>query len=222
MFEFYKETHTYWVDGELVPCVTDMVSVYGKEDYSSDDAEERIAAATERGTVMHDYIERRLRGEDPADIEIPEEYWPYAEGVELFLEEHVLRPIYIEKAWYGEVDGLTYAGTTDFYGMVNHVEMVLDWKFVSQVDKHKVAAQLGAYARLLAANDKEVWSLGAVQFLPGTYRYYHCTIESALSMFEPCLQLAKAKRVQFNKNSLVRKGELDGYFSKADADPDGD
>ena len=142
--------------------------------------------------------------------------------MELFLEEHALSPIYIEKAWYGEVDGLTYAGTTDFYGGVNHTEAILDWKFVSQVDKHKVAAQLGAYARLLAANDKEVWSLGAVQFLPGTYRYYHCTIESALAMFEPCLQLAKAKRVQFNKNSLVRKGELDGYFQKADADPDGD
>ena len=222
MFEFYPETHTYWVDNELVPCVTDMVSVYSKEDFASDDMEEQIAAATERGTVMHDYLARRLKGEDPADIEIPDEYWSYADGVELFLDEHDLTPHWIERPVYGEVDGLTYAGTVDFYGTVNHVEMVLDWKFVSSLDKAKVAAQLGAYARLLAANDKEVWSMAAVQFLPNSYRYYHCTVESGLAMFEPCLQLAKAKKVQFNRNSLIRKGELDGYFQKTADDPVGD
>jgi hypothetical protein len=91
--------------------------------------------------------------------------------------------------------------------MVDGAETVLDWKFVSSIQKQKVAAQLGGYARMLSERDLEVWQAAAVQFLPGTYRMYKTDIHTMVELFNTCLDVAKIKAKRFKRSTLILEGD---------------
>ena len=208
MFEYYPETHTYWLDGKQLPGVTEIVSVYGP-DFELDEFEDILGPATERGTVMHDYIYRRFHGEEPEDIEIPDIYQDYADGVELFLSEHTFIGAMMEHP-LGSAH-LGFAGTPDYYGWFDDEPTILDWKFVSQLVKHKVAAQLGGYLQLITeGNQRPVSQLAAVQFLPNTYRLYRCDLTTAARLFYPAWLLSRRSALTFQRGSLILKGDPNG------------
>ena len=132
-----------------------------------------MEAAAERGTVMHGYIEHRLNGGAREGYELPDGYDAYADGVDLFLAEHELEPMLVEAPLHGEAEGVQFAGTPDFVGLFDGTLCILDWKFVAQVQKTKVGAQLNGYMSLCLCNDIYPDALYCVQFLPdGTYRLY--------------------------------------------------
>lgn len=165
---FDAEKHEYVVNGEVVPCVSDIISVYGKEIEEGDDLENTIEAAAERGTVCHKVLEMLLKGREP---EYPSAYEPYVEAIRLFLSEHTILPLAIETPIYSE--RFRYAGTPDLLCYFDGVLSLLDYKFVSQIMKTKVKAQLNAYCK--AYEEQNVWpdQLLAIQFLKdGTYRVY--------------------------------------------------
>ncbi len=165
---FDADKHEYTVNGKVVPCVSDIIAVYGKDIEEGDDLELAMDAAAERGTVCHKVLEMYLKGRDP---EYPDAYESYAEAIRLFLAEHTILPLAIETPVYSEVYG--YAGTPDLLCYFDGILTLVDYKFVAQIAKTKVKAQLNAYCKAYEEQDVYPDQMIAVQFLKdGTYRVY--------------------------------------------------
>lgn len=186
---FDESTHTYYIDGKPVPSVTQLVAPMGKDLNDLEDdyyLELAVEAAAERGTVLHAYIAHRLTGGEAEDFEMPSEYQSYADSVELFLSEHDVKPWIIETPLYG--DG--YAGTPDLVCEMDGQAAIVDYKFVSQITKSKVGAQLGGYKELCDFNGISINALAAIHFLrDGRYRLYGVDIGSAAAAFNVCRSL---------------------------------
>lgn len=198
--DFDPDRHEYRVDGKLVPSVTQLCAPLGA-DYDEPDelTELAIDAAAERGTILHEYIAHRLRGGEPEDFELPGQYQPYADAVELFLSEHGITPYAIETPLGGE----DFAGTPDLTCEFDGEDAILDWKFVSQIAKSKVGAQLGGYRELCLVNGALFSRLCAVQFLrDGEYRIYPVSTGFADRAFDVC------RNVQQFKNYRHPRGQI--------------
>lgn len=187
---FDTAAHRYTVDGVPAPCVTQLVAPLGSDMDEPDPLlEGALDAAAERGSTMHDYLAHRLRGGIRADYELPDEYVPYADAADLFLSEHDIQPLLIEQPLAG--DG--FAGTPDLVADFDGATTILDYKFVSQVAKSKVAAQLAGYLNLCEINEVYPQALTAVQFLPRDYRLYPVNIEWGRRAFACCRALYTLK-----------------------------
>lgn len=190
---FDEATHTYTVDGETVPSVTQLVAPLGSPmDEMDAMMEGALENAAERGTTMHAYIAHRLQGGIEEDFELPADYADYVDAVELFLSEHTIEPLLVEQPLGG--DG--YAGTPDLVCIFDGEPTILDYKFVSTVAKSKVGAQLRGYMELCNHNDIYPEKLKAVQFMRGDYRIYDVDTETTLLSWATCqtLHLIKTKK----------------------------
>lgn len=200
--QFDPAAHQYTVDGTPVPSVTQLVSPLGTDMDEPDPLlEGAMDAAADRGITMHDYLAFRLGGGDREDYELPDAYAVYADGVDLFLSEHDIEPLLIEKPLAG--DG--FAGTPDLVAVFDGVTTILDYKFVSQVSKSKVAAQLAGYLRLCDANGIYTEELTAVQFLPGDYRLYPVCTAWADKAFATCLTLYTYKHTKHPRGCIGKE-----------------
>jgi len=209
-FCFDQDSHTYYVGGKTVPSVTQLTDIFNTFPVKEDsDLELTIEAAADRGTTLHGYLEHRLSGGDKLDYEMPDAYQGYADGVDLFLEEHRLEPDLIETPLRGEtppfpaaVHKIKFAGTPDYVGLFDSVFSILDWKFVSQVQKTKVGAQLNGYLDLCAYNGIFPEKLFCVQFLPdGTYRLY--PVEISEECFRMCTEVYRLKTKKQPRGGIV-------------------
>lgn len=200
-FLFYPETHTYTLDGKEIPSVTQLVEIYSTAKAEEDsDLELTFESAAERGTLLHGYLEHRLTGGEVEDYEIPDAYSGYVEAIELFLSEHELGPILIETPMYS--DGkFAFAGTPDYVGGFDGSFVILDWKFVSQIQKTKVGAQLNGYRIMAERNDIYVENLYCVQFLAdGQYRLY--PVEDDSRTFDLCWDVYQAKNMKHPRGRI--------------------
>lgn len=187
---FDAERHEYTVDGKAVPSVTQIVAPLGADYDDNDDMELVFEAAADRGTTMHAYIEHRLQGGEIDDFELPDIYEPYAEAVELLLAEHTIVPFAIETPFGCDF----FAGTPDLICEFDGEISILDWKFVSQIAKSKVGAQLGGYQNLCESSGIFPTRLIAVQFLrDGVYRLYPAERKAAEESFALCMELWRLK-----------------------------
>ena len=108
----------------------------------------------------------------------------------------------VETPLWGEAQGVRFAGTPDFVGEFDGRLSVLDWKFVSQVQKTKVGAQLSGYWELCAANGVFPEALYCVQFLPdGTYRLYPAGL-TADDLFL-CLDVYRAAHKKHPRGAIL-------------------
>lgn len=185
---FDETKHQYYVDGDPVPSVTQIVAPLGADyDEPEDDARElTVEAAAERGITLHGYIAHRLGGGAPEEFELPDAYRGYADAIELFLAEHTITPFAVEQPLGCDF----FAGTPDLTAELDGKYSILDWKFVSQISKSKVAAQLGGYAYLCEENGFTAEALFAVQFTrDGTYRLYPVDAAFAGDAYRACVCL---------------------------------
>lgn len=192
MLTFDESAHQYWIDGVAVPSVTQLVSPLG-DDFDDMDAVLELAAeaAADRGVTMHAYLAHRLTGGEPEDFELPEQYSAYGDAVELFLSEHSITPMLIETPLAGE----GFAGTPDLVGEFDGPISVVDYKFVSQLCKVRVGAQLFGYRELCEANGVYPEKLLAVQFLgDGTYRLYPVEGAQSQAAWTVCRTLDELKK----------------------------
>lgn len=91
-----------------------------------------------RGTSIHDLLDRRTRGED--GFELQGEAAAYVAGVDAFLRDHDVVPWQTEVTMFG--DG--YAGTADFIGTLDGVPVLLDYKTGKNGPYPEVALQITA------------------------------------------------------------------------------
>ena len=194
---FIPDGHQYVVNGQRVPSVSDLISPFS-EPVEDTDVEFAFESAAERGTMCHKVLEMLLSGiEDP---EYPDAYEPYVEAIRMFLSEHEIEPIAIETPVFSEELGA--AGTPDLLCIFDGAMAILDYKFVAQIAKTRVKAQLNAYRKMYNENGVFPEALKAIQFLKdGTYRIYDVAIGDE--------EISLCARLYALKNKKHARGRID-------------
>lgn len=196
---FFDESHTYTVDGEQVPSVSELTRFISREIYS-DINQFRLDLAAERGSAVHKAAEIM---DKYGKCEVPEDIAPYLRAYLLFRREHSCQWQKIE--WATHHPENLYAGTLDRYGLVDGSPAIVDLKSttnISPAHRKLYCAQLNLYRRMLPP-EMPVAKLFDLQLKKdGTYKLIPIPIEDTLA--DACLALHQAL-----KKKKRRKKEID-------------
>lgn len=196
--EFYDKSHVYELDGDRIPCVSDLCRFIHKEIYK-DAPLWQMEAAADRGTKVHAATEAL---DKTGRAEIEDSYLPYLQAYAQFRQEHEVQWELIEYADYHPE--LMYAGTIDRYGMVDGYRTLADLKTTYRVYKPLCGASLNLYRLILEARQKTVERLMIIHLKKdGTYKLVNIPIDSAVAM--ALITLHNALKTRRKKN--VRRTE---------------
>lgn len=175
--EFYDKSHVYELDGERIPCVSDLCRFIHKEIYK-DAPMWQMEAAADRGTKVHAATEAL---DKTGRAEIEDSYLPYLQAYALFRQEHEVEWELIEHADYHPE--LMYAGTIDRYGMVDGYRTLVDLKTTYRVYKPLCGASLNLYRMILEARQKAVDRLLILHLKKdGTYKLIQFDVDDTVPM----------------------------------------
>ena len=164
MFTFEAETHTYRVDGKVVPSVTTVLAPlvdYSKVPRAVLERARQLGSAVHRMTELYDLDD--LDMDDLAD-----ELRPYLTAWIKFRAETGFVPETIEKRLYHPA--LRFAGTPDRSGLINRRRAVIDIKKMLYLGP-VIGLQLAAYQELFEKNGTHVEDRYALGLrADGTYR----------------------------------------------------
>lgn len=191
MIQFDEKTHTYTVDGVVLPSVTHICRFLAY-DYKSDRTWLAEAAAR-RGTAVHEACALIDYGEEPEETP---EIAGYLQAYRRFLADY--RPDWeLIESPMGSLE-LGYAGTLDRYGtLYNGEPCIVDIK-TGQLHKSSLRAQLSAYRILFIREHPEKYSphIYALKLSKdGTYEFIAVQFEPEL--VKTCLFMNQA--VERNK-----------------------
>ena len=196
--EFYDKSHVYELDGDRIPCVSDLCRFIHKEIYK-DAPLWQMEAAADRGTKVHAATEAL---DKTGRAEIEDSYLPYLQAYAQFRQEHEVQWELIEYADYHPE--LMYAGTIDRYGMVDGYRTLADLKTTYRVYKPLCGASLNLYRLILEARQKTVERLMIIHLKKeGTYKLVNIPIDGAVAM--ALITLHNALKTRRKKN--VRRTE---------------
>lgn len=144
---FDEETHTYTQNGIVLPSVTEILQFLSVSTHDNANPILRQQAA-DRGTRIHEAtILYDFLGFD-ADV-IDFDIWKYIHAYGDFVRDYrIKRYLLTEEA----IANGEYAGTLDRLAIIDGELTIIDFKTGTTVDPRKEAAQLYAYAKLLADN----------------------------------------------------------------------
>lgn len=196
--EFYDKSHVYELDGERIPCVSDLCRFLHKEIYK-DAPLWQMEAPADRGTKVHAATEAL---DKTGRAEIEDSYLPYLQAYSQFRQEHEVQWELIEYADYHPE--LMYAGTIDRYGIVDGYRTLADLKTTYRVYKPLCGASLNLYRLILEARQKAVERLIIIHLKKdGTYKLVNIPIDGAVAM--ALITLHNALKTRRKKN--VRRTE---------------
>jgi hypothetical protein len=165
------------LEGERIPCVSDLCRFLHKEIYK-DAPPWQLEAAAERGTAVHKETECL---DKTGTAQISDDYAPYLMAYAAFLREHDVEWELIEHPDYHPVHG--YAGTIDRYGTVDGIKTLVDLKTTYTVYKPLCSASLNLYRLILEARQKTVERLLIVHLKKdGTYKLIKFEFDDAVPM----------------------------------------
>jgi hypothetical protein len=142
--EFDAETHTYRLDGEILPSVTQVLKAARLIDYSMIPQDVlRVAAA--RGTAVHQTLANIDDGLLSAD-EVPPNIQGYIDAARRFYQEAGFEPQLVE--FRNHHARWRYAGTLDRVGLMAGSETIVDFKTGLVLPGH--ALQLAGYLAMLS------------------------------------------------------------------------
>ncbi len=120
------------------------------------DSRKHLDSLGDIGTLFHSMIFHHLKGEEAPTADYSQNQIDSAgNSFELFLKwekQHTLEPILMEQQLVSEEYG--YGGTPDFYGVIDGVATLLDFKSSGVYGDQFI--QLSAYKNLLREHDKKV------------------------------------------------------------------
>ena len=207
VLKFYDDTHTYTLDGEEVPSVSEISRFASREIYNDNVDKYILENAKERGKTVHSATEQ-LDNTGTCDIE--SNIANYVNAYVSFRKDfNINNYVYIEKAFGSKK--LLFAGTLDraiiidehFAQMVKKqckVDIsdkigqlaILDFKTSSAVQKSLAQIQLPAYSILVEENTKH--KAGALFILhlkkDGKYKLHY--FDNNDYLFQSCLNLHKS------------------------------
>lgn len=186
---FYEKGHIYMLEGERIPCVSDLCRFIHKEIYK-DAPLWQLEAAADRGTAVHLATEQL---DKTGKAEISEDYAPYLRAYAAFLREHEVEWELIEHPDYHPVHG--YAGTIDRYGKVDGVKTLVDLKTTYTVYKPLCSASLNLYRMMLKERKKGVERLMIIHLKKdGTYKLIKFEFDDVVPMALLALHNAMKKK----------------------------
>lgn len=174
---FYEKNHIYMLDGQRLPCVSDLCRFLHKEIYK-DAPLWQMEAAADRGTSVHRATELL---DKTGTAEISEEYAPYLEAYAAFRREHDVEWELIEHPDHHPVHG--YAGTIDRFGKVDGFATLLDIKTTWKVHKPLCSASLNLYRMILEFRERAVERLLILHLKKdGTYKLIKFVADDSVPM----------------------------------------
>lgn len=165
LLEFKEDTHTYSINGVVLPSVTQIIGEIMPNKYAN--VNKRVLNEKAKfGTIGHKIIE----GLDVTDIESAKIHAREINNKSLeicireylrLVRKHNINPIaHEQRVNYRYI----YAGTLDMIASVNKELSLIDIKFTSALDKEYLAWQLGMYS--LALNRKPLFDKYYCLWLP--------------------------------------------------------
>ena len=192
ILQFFDKGHIYMLDGQRLPCVSDLCRFLHREIYK-DAPLWQMEAAADRGTKVHAATEALDR---TGRAEIEDEHLPYLQAYALFRQEHDVQWELIEHPDYHPAH--RYAGTIDRYGLVDDFKTLLDIKTTYRVYKPLCSASLNLYRLLLEARGRDVERLLILHLRKnGSYKLLQFYAEDAVPMALLTLHTAMSTK---NKN----------------------
>ena len=177
ILQFFDRGHIYILDGQRLPCVSDLCRFLHREIYK-DAPLWQMEAAADRGTKVHAATEAL---DKTGWAEIEDEYLPYLQAYAAFRMEHDVQWELIEHPDYHPAH--RYAGTIDRYGMVDGFKTLLDIKTTYRVYKPLCSASLNLYRMMLEARGKDVERLLILHLKKdGSYKLIRFDAEDAVPM----------------------------------------
>lgn len=186
ILKFFDEKHIYELDGEMIPCVSEIARFASREIYG-DVSQYTLDQAAERGTKVHKATEVL---DKYGECEIAEDIALYLKAYVQFVKDYSPEYICIEKAFASQE--MRFAGTLDRVAIINGKRIIIDIKTSYQVQKVLARIQLPGYSILYEENEKkpvdELWILHLKN--DGTYKIVK--IDNDKTLFLACLSLHKA------------------------------
>ena len=136
--EYFDESHTYLVDGVIVPSVTQLLSRKFGHKYDNI-APDVLQQAADRGTRIHEAVEKYCKG-------LPYEDCPELRDFIFLKEYYKFEAVENELPVIVDIGGQTFAGRLDMIISYDDNEMaVADIKTTSTLDKEYLGHQLNLY-----------------------------------------------------------------------------
>lgn len=184
---FFDTDHTYMLDGEKIPSVSELTRFISREIYS-DINQFNLDRAADRGTAIHKATEVL---DKYGSVEATEDIVPYVKAYIAFLKEHTVK---WEKIEYAVISpDKDYAGTIDRYGEVDGKKVILDIKSTANIGP----AQRKLYEAGQNLYRKALEPLAPVEQLlilqlkkDGSYKLHELPLDYTLA--DACLSLHKA------------------------------
>jgi len=202
MNKFDAVSHTYSIDGEIVPSVSQIIAQATSKQFDSVDPV-ILANAARRGTEVHRTIEFYERA---GISETDDEMQPYLTNYIEFKCESGLVVLEQEVVLYDKEAG--FAGTLDMFveGKGNEIGIV-DIKTPKSMSKRKWAIQLAGYKRLAEANGYGVCSVAFLHLTDERCKLFEIEpelLEEATRVFDGLLLAYKYV------NKKTKRGKKDG------------
>lgn len=179
MIEFDEKTHTYKVDGNILPSVTTITSILSNIEYKEIDPE-ILNNAAKRGSAVHKAIEDYLLWGD-YDLKIM--YEPYMEQFKKALEKEKFKTIKTEfKLTNGEI-----CGTLDNMSILNDKKIIIDYKTTATIHKKLLEAQFGGYKILCDSNGIEIDKWYGLFINKNKYKFIE--IKPNIEIFNKCKEI---------------------------------
>lgn len=159
--EFEPESHTYTIDGRIVPSVSQIMKPLTEGTYAR--IPKRILdKAKDRGTKVHEAIENYI-----IFGTISEECRGYVEQFIEFLHQTQFQPYRTELML---TEG-TYAGTVDLLLMSSEGVILVDLKTTYKIHEDLLGVQLAGYKTLCEINGYNILSCHVLQLKPDKFKF---------------------------------------------------
>lgn len=190
---FREHDHVYLLDGEHLPCVSDLCRFLHREIYENAPLWQ-LEAAAERGTAVHEAAEAL---DTTGSAQIADEHLPYLLAYKAFLQDYQPSWVLIEQPLYHPQH--RYAGTVDRFGALLGDAALVDIKTTYTVYKPLCRAQLNLYRLMLIARGYPVHKMYILHLKrDGTYKLIPFTEDEplafALITIHNALQKKRRKR----------------------------
>lgn len=184
---FDEATHTYRLDGVVIPSTTQVLSLAGLVDLSQIDPA-RLAAASRRGSAVHLATEYDDLG-DLDEASVTDEVRPYLAAWRRFRADAGFVPELIEHRVVHV--GHRYAGTIDRVGVLKRRREIVDLKSGTTQPTHGL--QLAAYDMALTDPDEPRGRMTVQLRRDGTYRVHRYDNPHDRATFIACARVAHWK-----------------------------
>ena len=163
VLDFDSETHTYRLDGVVLPSVTRLMEPLKTDTYGGI-PDYVMDAAARRGTSVHEAIDLFL---SVGVSDISDEYAGYFEAWMQWFDAVNPNVKMTETLIYHPT--LRYAGTVDCVCEIGGKTVLIDWKTTASMNENLVRVQLQAYQSALKAIGVNVDEKRVVQIRDGKY-----------------------------------------------------